>query len=185
MYKICGTCKEIKLFTEFGKKKTNKDGYQYSCKLCKKIWADNNKDYFKKYREDNKEHIKTLCSDWYKLNRENILKFIMDNREYISKRERNYRKMNSHKRNAMNAKRRASKLKATPAWLIPEQLVEIENFYLTAKNLKTLTGVIHHVDHIVPLQGRNVCGLHVPWNLQILTATENLHKSNIFEIEGE
>lgn len=181
MNKICSTCKETKLYTEFGKNRNNRDGYQYSCKKCRKNWADNNKDYAKNYREVNKERIKSLCADWYKSNREQVLNSQKDNREYIAKREKNYRKINSHKRNAMNAKRRANKLKATPIWLTPEQLLEIENLYLIAKNLKLITGITHHVDHIVPLQGKTVCGLHVPWNLQILSATENLRKSNIFE----
>jgi hypothetical protein len=70
-----------------------------------------------------------------------------------------------------SAKRRASKLRATPIWLSKMQLQEIKEFYQRCPK-----GM--HVDHIIPLQGENVCGLHVPWNLQYLTPTENSQKSN-------
>lgn len=72
-------------------------------------------------------------------------------------------------------KRRAAKLRATPAWA---DLVAIEAFYLEAARISIQTKVTHHVDHIVPLQGRTVCGLHVHYNLQILTGAENVAKSN-------
>jgi hypothetical protein len=71
----------------------------------------------------------------------------------------------------MTAKRRAQKLKATPPWLTVAQLLEIEEFYRNRP-------AGFHVDHIVPLQGENVRGLHVPWNLQYLPALENIKKSN-------
>jgi len=76
------------------------------------------------------------------------------------------------------AKRNATKLKATPLWLTQKQLNDITKIYKACTRVSESTGKTHHVDHIVPLQGRNVCGLHVPWNLAILPASMNLSKHN-------
>lgn len=92
--------------------------------------------------------------------------------------KKEYRVANPGKHTAYAAKYRAAKLQATPTWLTPEQHKQILEFYTKAKQLEAAMGIKHHVDHIVPLQGLNVCGLHVPWNLQILTAEENIRKSN-------
>ena len=73
------------------------------------------------------------------------------------------------------------KTRRTPTWLTKDQLEEIEQFYIDAKELQWLAEEPLHVDHIVPLNGRNVSGLHVPWNLQILSRTANIKKSNRFE----
>jgi hypothetical protein len=59
---------------------------------------------------------------------------------------------------------------------------EIKNFYWLAKDLEITSGQKYHVDHIIPLQGDNVCGLHVPWNLQVLPADINLSKGNRYDI---
>lgn len=89
----------------------------------------------------------------------------------------NYRVNNKGKMAAKEAKRRACKKNATPSWLTKEHLAEIEAIYISAQN----TGM--HVDYIIPLQNKDVCGLHVPWNLQHLTQHENNMKYNTFKDE--
>jgi 5-methylcytosine-specific restriction endonuclease McrA len=84
------------------------------------------------------------------------------------------------KHSAKMAKRRATKLLATPKWLTDENKAEMQAIYVKCTQLTKETGISHHVDHIIPLKGKTVTGLHVPWNLQILTATENISKGNRF-----
>lgn len=79
---------------------------------------------------------------------------------------------------ARSAARRAKKLQAMPKWLTSAHKSHIEAYYETAKALSVQFGQQLDVDHIVPLQGKNVCGLHVPWNLQIMAHEANLSKSN-------
>ena len=81
-----------------------------------------------------------------------------------------------HVRTAMEAARRARKLDATPDWLTQEHIADIEAIYRLARSLTAETGTAHDVDHIVPLQGKNVCGLHVPWNLRAIPAYQNRQK---------
>ena len=76
---------------------------------------------------------------------------------------------------ANNARRQANKINATPAWA---NGAAIERIYLAAKEMTARTGVIHEVDHIVPLRSKRVCGLHVECNLQILPKSENMKKGN-------
>ena len=67
---------------------------------------------------------------------------------------------------------------ATPAWLTQDQRNAMRDLYLMAMRMTKTTGVPYVVDHIVPLRSPMVCGLHVPWNLQVLTREANLRKSN-------
>ena len=71
--------------------------------------------------------------------------------------------------------------RAKPAWLTEEHEFMLEEIYELRDLRSKLTGVVHHVDHIVPLRGQNCCGLHVPWNLQVIPAVDNLSKSNSIE----
>jgi 5-methylcytosine-specific restriction endonuclease McrA len=63
--------------------------------------------------------------------------------------------------------------RATPPW-VDRNL--IRPFYQEAARLTAQRGISHHVDHIIPLRGDDVSGLHVPWNLQVIPWTENLRK---------
>ena len=83
-------------------------------------------------------------------------------RDYASNKERYF---------LNNAKRRAASKQATPDWLSMEDIKKMKELYKNRPKGQ-------HVDHIVPLKGKNICGLNVPWNLQYLPACVNLSKSN-------
>ena len=86
-----------------------------------------------------------------------------------------WRKAFPEKGSAKTAAYRARKLKATPSWADP---VLILAFYEEAQRLTLKTGIVHHVDHMVPLQSKKVCGLHTQDNLCVLVGSDNISKSN-------
>jgi 5-methylcytosine-specific restriction endonuclease McrA len=73
---------------------------------------------------------------------------------------------------------RAHKTAGCPAWLTACECELMRDAYLYARAWSKATGVPHEVDHIIPLRGKNVCGLHVPWNLRLIPQAENRRKSN-------
>lgn len=99
-------------------------------------------------------------------------------RESERLRAKEYRQRYKGKINFYTGKRKAARLQRTPAWLTPEDLWLIEQFYETANARTKATGVQWHVDHKVPLRGKTVSGLHVPGNLQVILGTENSRKGN-------
>ena len=101
-----------------------------------------------------------------------------DNREELNEKHSAYKKANRGLSNAQWMKYHANKLNATPAWLTDEQNDDIKTMYVLAKKFEKLCNTRYHVDHIVPLAGKDVCGLHVPWNLQLLPASVNIAKGN-------
>ncbi len=82
---------------------------------------------------------------------------------------------------ARRAKARAAKRLRTPPWADMQAIV---SFYERAVRLTAETGELHEVDHIIPLQGRIVSGLHVHWNLRVIPQRENRAKSNKYDVDG-
>ncbi len=98
-------------------------------------------------------------------------KYVLTHPERVKASKQKWAKANSKKILAKTIKYRADKMQARPKWLTKKQLQEIQNFYINCPKG-------YHVDHIIPLRGKAVRGLHVPWNLQYLSASENHRKSN-------
>jgi 5-methylcytosine-specific restriction endonuclease McrA len=92
---------------------------------------------------------------------------------------RKYRIKNKGNRNLWTANYRSAKDERQPSWLNAGHLFEMESIYNYCAALRS-AGLDYHVDHIVPLRGNTVSGLHVPWNLQVITGAENMSKGNCF-----
>lgn len=109
--------------------------------------------------------------------------YVKRNHEAVKERQRIRYKINPpapESLNAMNARRRASKLNATPPWTTPEMRLEMKNIYKQSIEMGKQLGVKFHVDHVIPLKGVVVSGLHVPWNLRIITQQENQSRPKVF-----
>lgn len=89
-----------------------------------------------------------------------------------------YKKANRHKSASLLAKRRASKNQRTPKWLTEDDFWIIDQAYKLAALRTKMFGFLWHVDHIFPLQGKEVSGFHVPQNLRVVPWWENLSKAN-------
>lgn len=112
---------------------------------------EQNKEKRRQWKEANKERIAAKNSAYHK-------KFAAEQRERI-------------------AARRAGLRTATPKWANRNAMAII---YRQAKSISFMLGIEFHVDHVIPLKGKRVCGLHVENNLQIVPAAQNLRKSNSF-----
>lgn len=167
--KTCTKCLAEKPISEFYKQTMNsKDGYQSHCKVCdnarKQAWELKNPELARQYQ-------KTASSN----------KYIKDR---LSIRQKNieWKKNNPAKMAAMDAKRRASILQRTPKWLSNQDLLRIECLYSLASMLNRHGVESWHVDHIIPLQGKKVSGLHVYNNLRVVPSSVNLAKGNRYDL---
>ncbi|WP_312619066.1 hypothetical protein [Agrobacterium pusense] len=190
--KLCTCCKIDKDVSDFPRHSRNKDGLNTRCKPCSaaktREWRQRNPEGAraseKRWREKNAERVREYNTEWSRAwrvdNRDRDIaasrRWKSNNPERVKEYARQNAKDNPERYAAHAAKRRADVLRATPLWLTETHLQQIAEFYKEARRLTLETGVKHHVDHIAPLKGRKSCGLHVPWNLQVLTAEENQRK---------
>ena len=152
-----------------------------ACVECLKIeWQRGNESragYFKEYNKQ--DDIKDRKNDWYQANRDAVIdraktRPVEKLREY-----RNVWKENNMVQVRADTKaRRRKHREATPPWLTRKQKTEIRQLYQIAITMTKTTGEQYVVDHIIPLRSPDVCGLHVPWNLRVITQEANLKKSN-------
>lgn len=152
-----------------------------ACVECLKIeWqqsAVTRAEYFKDYNTS--EAGKKAKRKYYERNRKLVIA-----RAAARTKEQKQQYRNAHKlrnpdiyKSLVSLRKRRHK-KATPPWITPEQKLSIRQLYLHAMELTKATGERYVVDHIIPLINPEVCGLHVPWNLRVITQEENLKKSN-------
>ena len=160
--------------SNFSKQKTSKDGLSNICKVCDSLRG-------KRYYNENREQVLKRTSEYQKKNphvrRKAGLDYYYRNRESCLAYRKEWSRLNPDKICAQASARRFRIRKAMPKWLTKEHKSEIQDFYWLSRDLKLVTGEDYHVDHIIPLSNKNVCGLHVPWNLQVIPSDINLRKS--------
>lgn len=128
-----------------------------------------------KWREQNLEKVRAA-------NRKRAAKKRGQQPEKIKLAKKRYAQRNKAVINAAVARRKAAKLKRTPKWLTEHDKLRIRCIYSIAAMLTRVNNEPWHVDHIIPLQGDLVSGLHVPSNLQVMRGVENSRKYNKFEV---
>lgn len=158
--KYCKKCDTTLPISSFGIDTKRAGGLSIYCKQCKNTIKRN-------WLLSNKDRASEYDKQWQK-----------QNKDKKAKNYKNWQVNNRAKVNSYNSYRRALELQATPSWLTESQKLHIECRYSLAAMFSNNTGEPYHVDHVIPLNGKTVCGLHVPWNLQVITAAENLSKSN-------
>lgn len=162
--KTCPRCLQVQPREAFSLNRARVDGLSVYCKKC-----------FQAYRE-----VKGYDAARWALNKESEQQRNQAYRQTPEARKRHaerkavLRPKHSARIRAWNAARKKHIARATPAWA---DLKAIEEIYVAANTMRAACGVEVHVDHVVPLRGRNVCGLHVADNLQLLSWNDNLTKA--------
>lgn len=161
-------------YHEKNKEKINERVSEWQKKNPEKVRAK-----AQKYYHNNRKKVLIRMKQWQLNNPEWIknyaAKWCSENKGWRKEYDAEYQKINAHKVNARNRKYIAIKKQAMPSWADEQKILE---FYVASKQMTQETGIEYHVDHIVPLTSKIVCGLHWEGNLQILTEFENIKKGN-------
>lgn len=168
----CSRCGEVKPRSAFTPRKDRKRGAHSHCKECcvqntKQSAERDRKKYLARRRAQYAANAEELAAS--------ALERYYKDHETSKARHREWARKNRIRVYADNRQRKSMKAGATPAWVNTRELAAL---YEEAVRLTQETGVEHHVDHIVPLRSKLVCGLHVPANLRIIPKLENLSKGN-------
>jgi hypothetical protein len=173
--KQCLCCKQVKLTSEFSKNVRRNDGFSAYCKPCNAL---KDKRYYEKNKDARIAYIKSWGVDNVEKTRAYKRKYKLVNPDI----DKLYKRNNKSLVNFTNAKRRANTKNRTPAWLTEFDLLKIKCLYQVAAMRNRESGYDWHVDHIIPLQGVFVSGLHVPDNLRVIPAVDNMRKNNHYEV---
>lgn len=166
-YKCCTKCGEKKPLSEYPKAKTCRDGYRSYCIVCK------NKQTSSYYYKDKTKH------------RQKANLWVQENPDKVRMIKSAWKQRNPLQRKVDNAKRSAIKRSATINW--DKELTDF--VFEEAHHLRgmrdVMTGYKWHVDHVIPLQGKVVCGLHVWNNFAVIPAIINYRKNNKYAVHEE
>ncbi len=181
--KTCTKCKTPKPADEFHRDKSRKDGLFPHCKACaikhvsewQKANPEKRAPVKAKWQKANPQKSAAAARKWYAAH---YVAHRAKNRDVLNAWQSQWKRNNTPQVNANTARRRAKKLRATPAWA--NQFFIREAYALARLRTEQKTGGHDkwHVDHIVPLRSKIVSGLHVESNLQVIPAAHNQSKSN-------
>lgn len=176
--KTCRKCKVERPLFDFCKDAKRKDGLQPYCKLCQNAYRQANKARIEAYREQNRDYYREKNAAWRAANADKVKERnasqYRESREQNIRRVREWQQANPDKHCEIQVRRYASIKSSQPAWTDRDAIARV---YKTAAEMRK-SGFDVHVDHIIPLRSKLVCGLHVPANLQIIDRKVNLVKNN-------
>ena len=183
--KVCPHCKSHKSESEFGRCASRKDGLAAYCRECT---SEMGRDYYLRNKDKVLQRTNARGTRWYWQNKEaarTINKAYREShqRELADKKKRRRNRELDRLWDQRNRARKseywraydARKNSACPAWASREKM---RVFYEEARRRTQETGVQYEVDHIVPLKGETVCGLHCEFNLRVITKSQNASKCN-------